>query len=60
LSNLRNILHGSVVHTTCPSSNDLLLATRLMVEVALSYVLPWSSALSREVASTITVEADDA
>jgi hypothetical protein len=45
---------------TSPGSDNFLLTMRWMVDVALSSVLPWSSALSREVASTTTIKADGA
>jgi hypothetical protein len=43
-----------------PGSDHLMLATGWMVDVALSYALPWSSELSTVVASMTKVEADDA
>jgi hypothetical protein len=55
---LRNILHSSVVHTAGPGSDNLLLAMRWMVDVAMNYVLLGCSALSDEVAHTTTIEVD--
>jgi hypothetical protein len=57
---LANIQRGSVVHIICLGRDSLLLAMGLMVDVAMSGDLLWSSALSGEVACTITVEADGA
>jgi hypothetical protein len=58
LLTLMNIIHCSVVDATSPSNRNLLLSTWWLVHVALSHVLPWSGALSSEVAGVTTIEAD--